>query len=217
MSEDNRTEQRIAEGRYFIDEAAKAIATQLGRGELWCLNFKEAMMRAAVARALVARDPTTWLPIEPGRGIGISAMVRRDDVNEWLASSKAGYEWSARTTAAPSGAPEKAEPEVPPADDEQGEAAPPVTTAAPKKKPLVAWQAVLRENWPTIAKDNKKPPARQVMKWLRDNGPRDVFPSGPKIHNSLQWMDTGGETHTLTIKRLGTVLSEWRRCGKIPA
>jgi len=85
-------------------------------------------------------------------------------------------------------------------------------------KRLVAWQAVLLENWPKIAECQKKPPAREVMRWLRVNGPRDVFPAESRpARNSLCWVDEGGGSHTLTISRLSTVLAEWRKAGKIPA
>ena len=74
-----------------------------------------------------------------------------------------------QSEAAPSGAP--------------GKDAPEVVSATPKKKDLVAWQNVVLENWSKIAEYQTKPPARHVMKWLRDNGPRDTFPaeSRPKV------------------------------------
>jgi hypothetical protein len=84
-------------------------------------------------------------------------------------------------------------------------------------KALVAWQAVVMENWPKIAERQNKPSAREVMKWLRDNGPRDTFPKEQKNRDSLCWIDTYGQAHALTVKRIGTVLSEWRKAGKIPA
>jgi len=93
MDEDNQAKQRKAEGRYFIDEAANAIAAQRGRDEFWALNFSKAMVEAAATGALTARDSATWLPLERGRPIGISAMVTRDDVNAWLESTKPGYKW----------------------------------------------------------------------------------------------------------------------------
>ncbi len=111
----------------------------------------------------------------------------------------------AREQAAPSGTSEKAAPEVTLDDDGQG------------GKGLVAWQAVMLENWPKIAEHDKKPPARAVMKWLRENGPHDTFPKGQNNRDSLPWRDTYGQLHTLTLRRIGTVLSEWRKTGKIPA
>lgn len=104
-----------------------------------------------------------------------------------------------------SGTSEKAAPEVTLDDDGQG------------GKGLVAWQAVMLEKWPKIAEHNKKPPARAVMKWLRENGPHDTFPEGQNNRDSLLWIDTYGQLHTLTLRRIGTVLSEWRQTGKISA
>lgn len=87
----------------------------------------------------------------------------------------------------------------------------------PGTKGLVAWQSEMLENWPKIAEYQKKPPARQVMKWLKDYGSRDVFPAGQPLRDSLKWIDGYGQPHSLTINRLSTVLSEWRKAGKIPA
>jgi hypothetical protein len=84
---------------------------------------------------------------------------------------------------------------------------------------MVAWQAVIIENWSKIAEEcGKKPSARQVMTWLRDKGENDVFPKDqPRFRDSLRWQDSYGQVRPLTIKRLGTVISEWRRTGRIPA
>lgn len=130
----------------------------------------------------------------------------------WIADSImkrliARHSPEATPDAAPSGAPEKAVPEVTPDDgDKKG------------GKALVAWQAVVLENWPKIAERQNKPSAREVMKWLRDNGPRDTFPKEQKNNrDSLYWIDIYGQAKTLAIKRLGTVLSEWCKAGKIPA
>ncbi|MEF8766689.1 MAG: hypothetical protein ABTS16_06835 [Candidatus Accumulibacter phosphatis] len=117
---------------------------------------------------------------------------------------QAPAESQGQTGTAHSGTPQKAAPEV--------------TPVAPKKKDLVAWQDVVLENWPKIAEHKKKPPAREVMKWLRNDGPRDTFPAESRpARDSLCWIDGDGGSHTLTITRLSTVLAEWRKAGKIPA
>lgn len=87
---------------------------------------------------------------------------------------------------------------------------------------LVRWQAATLDNWRQItAMYGSRPAAREVMRWLRDNGPRNVFPAPGKDEpiqtDSLIWMDTYGSQHTLTVKHLGNVISEWRKAGKIPA
>ena len=85
---------------------------------------------------------------------------------------------------------------------------------------LVAWQAAALENWPEIVKASgkKKPDTRVVLRWLRENGPTDVFPRGQeKKRDSIEWLDGSGNRQTLTLKSLSNRLAEWRKAGTIPA
>ncbi len=93
--------KRIAEGRYFIDEAANAIAQQRGLGEVWALQFRDAMVKAAEIRALTVRDPSTWLPIPTGQRVSLARIVTRADVNAWLDSQQTGYRWEGPQQAEP--------------------------------------------------------------------------------------------------------------------
>lgn len=82
---------------------------------------------------------------------------------------------------------------------------------------MVAWQAAILDNWRDVIKQHGNAiTARQVMKWCKESGPRDVFEQQmPNRRDSMQWTDTNGSVHTVTLKRVGTVVSEWRREGKI--
>lgn len=83
---------------------------------------------------------------------------------------------------------------------------------------LVAWQAATRENWRQITeKYGSTPTAREVMSWLRGNGPRDVFPEQQNERNRLLWIDTYGMRQTVSYSRVASVLSAWRKSGKIAA
>ena len=101
-------------------------------------------------------------------------------------------------------------PSIQPADSENSEQ--PDTTGK------VAWQAATIEAWPEIVKALKpKPTARKVLRWLRDNGPSDVFPrSQEKKYVSVEWIDGGGNWHTLTLNNLSNRISEWKSSGDIP-
>ena len=102
------------------------------------------------------------------------------------------------------------------ADGGQSKSAP--LPAKPDTTRLVAWQTVMLDSWQKIVDEHgAKPSAIKVLRWLRTNGPMDTFPKGPNNLNSLVWIDRGGNAHTLTTHRLGTVLSEWRKAKKIPA
>ena len=85
--------KRIAEGRYFIDEAATAIARQRGLSEEWALRFRHSMVKAAEQRALTVRDPFTWLRIPVGQIVSLARIVTRADVNAWLDAQGTGYRW----------------------------------------------------------------------------------------------------------------------------
>jgi hypothetical protein len=84
---------------------------------------------------------------------------------------------------------------------------------------MVAWQAAVLESWKAITeKLGPVPPARTVLVWLKRNGPRDVFPlDQPHVRDSIQWRDTFGAEHTLSLKNVSDRLSEWRKAGWIPA
>lgn len=84
---------------------------------------------------------------------------------------------------------------------------------------MPAWQAAILESWKELFdKHGNAITARQVMAWCKSSGPRDVF--GCKQTNnreSMQWIDgSAGNVHSVTLARLGTVLSEWRKSKKIP-
>lgn len=84
---------------------------------------------------------------------------------------------------------------------------------------MVAWQAAILDNWQAVtAKRGNTITARQVMAWCKNSGPRDVFGcEQTNRRESILWMDrTSGDIHTLTLARIGTVLSEWRKEGKVP-
>jgi hypothetical protein len=99
---------------------------------------------------------------------------------------------------------------VPVADPEP---VPPDTTG------MVAWQATTLEAWREItAKYGPGPSAREVLRWLRDNGPRDVFPADQQgERNSLLWRGRDGVSRPLSLKNVGDRLSEWRKAGWISA
>lgn len=82
---------------------------------------------------------------------------------------------------------------------------------------VVAWQAEILEQWSTITKEHgAKPSARNVMKWLKKNGRRDRIPEKQPLAESLCWNDREEHPHSVKLCRIGNVLSEWRREGKIP-
>lgn len=87
----------------------------------------------------------------------------------------------------------------------------PVTTDG-----LVAWQAVMIESWPDIAKAHKgKPTPRNAMQWLKRYGPRDVIPEKQPDRGVLRWLDLSGNPKTVTLKTIQTRISEWRTAGII--
>lgn len=62
--------------------------------------------------------------------------------------------------------------------------------AEPDTRGLVAWQAVMIESWPEIAKAySGKPDARKAMQWLKRNGHRDVIPVEQPDLVALAWLD----------------------------
>ncbi len=75
--------------------------------------------------------------------------------------------------------------------------------AEPDTRGLVAWQAVMIESWPKIAKAcSGKPDARKAMRWLKTHGPRDVFPLEQPDHGVLAWLDIAGNPQTTTLKTI---------------
>jgi hypothetical protein len=93
--------ERMAQGRYFLDEAATAIASQRGLGEAWAQQFRDAMVKAAHDRSLIVRDPSTWLPTPHGQRVSLARIVTRADVNAWLDAQGAGYRWEGAQQTAP--------------------------------------------------------------------------------------------------------------------
>lgn len=84
---------RLVEDRYFVDEAARAIAKQRGQSEEWARRLQSNMLEAGERRALAMRDPDTWIRIAEGQRVSLACIVTRADVNAWLESSAAGYRW----------------------------------------------------------------------------------------------------------------------------
>jgi hypothetical protein len=93
--------KRIAAGRYFIEEVARAVAQQRGLRESEMLKLCDAMVEAAQQGALTVRDPSTWLPVRPGQWISMARIVTPDDVNGWLDAQGAGYRWEGVQQAKP--------------------------------------------------------------------------------------------------------------------
>lgn len=201
--------------RLTVCEAADLIASD-GKSARAAEGFIEEAIESGELKASVSRWVITdyWNGDYYGKINQYETTFDRSDFDGWLKDR--GLSYVAEQEAIP-----------PPVLPEQlaiissgttEKTAPVVTPATLKKKDLVAWQDVVLENWSKIAEYQTKPPARRVMKWLRDNGPRDTFPPESRPgRDSLCWTDRYGGAHTLTINRLSTVLSEWRRAGKIPA
>jgi len=88
---------------------------------------------------------------------------------------------------------------------------------APDTTGMVAWQAVILNNWSKIEEvHGKRPAAKNVMNWLEKFGPRDTIPKEQPNFRSLQWIDNRGNMQSVTIRRIGNILSEWRKTGIIP-
>lgn len=84
---------------------------------------------------------------------------------------------------------------------------------------MVAWQAAILESWEKLVeKHGNAITARQVMAWCKSSGPRDVFGCEQTGNReSIQWIDgSAGNVHSVTLARIGTVISGWRKSGKIP-
>ena len=74
---------------------------------------------------------------------------------------------------------------------------------------LVAWKLAMLESWPDIAESHKRGSiARHAMQWLKKHGPRDVFPAEQPDLHTLRWIDLSGNPQTVSLKRLGNVISE---------
>jgi hypothetical protein len=86
-----RESKRIAEGRYFIEEAAQAIAQQRGKSPEWAQKFCDQMFDAAKSGELTVRDRDTWLPLPAKKVVSLACIVFRDDLNSWLDAQGAGY------------------------------------------------------------------------------------------------------------------------------
>lgn len=82
---------------------------------------------------------------------------------------------------------------------------------------MAAWRAVALESWSKItAQHGPKPTARNVLSWLKKNGPQDVVAKDQPDWDALRWFDSYGNPQTTTLKSLSNCLSEWRKVGKIP-
>jgi hypothetical protein len=91
-AETEKDAKRLADGYYYIFEAAKELAGQHNLNEMVVMR---AMIAAGEQGLLTVRDPVLRLPIPKGRGTDIHAayLVKRKDVNAWLDSQDAGYQW----------------------------------------------------------------------------------------------------------------------------
>ncbi len=92
-----------------------------------------------------------------------------------------------------------------------------VQGAEPDTDGLVAWQAATLDSWPAIvAAHGQKPSGRAVLKWLKNNGPRNVFGCDhPNDRDSISWVGGDGVVRPLLLSSVQKRLSEWRRNGKI--
>jgi hypothetical protein len=95
----------------------------------------------------------------------------------------------------------------------------PSDDTGPDTTGMVAWQAATLEKWDEIENDfGRFPAARKVLTWLRQQGPRDVFPEEqPQARDTAEWLDRDGNRQTLTLKNLANRMSEWRQWGWIPS
>lgn len=90
------------------------------------------------------------------------------------------------------------------------QAGPPETTG------MVAWQAAMLEAWPQIEEAHPGAGGRVAVRWMRKHGPADVFVRDCKLRDEFEWKDGRKNSHTTTIRRASTVISEWRNKGWIP-
>ena len=169
-------------------------------------RLKEFLKRAHVACANLA--PLGHLPIAAGEPNSEKTVVRVADFAVWAASR--GWELPAEF---PKPEPVLARADAEPVSDEALQAEAGVSTDG-----LVAWQAVMIEAWPEIAKARQgKPTARNAVQWIKKHGPRDVIPAEQPDARSLRWIDRDGGVQTVLCKSVGTRISEWRKAGLIPA
>ena len=99
-------------------------------------------------------------------------------------------------------------------------AAPPVPGVTPADTTrMVAWKAAIIEGWESIEKKKgTKATAHDVLNWCRTDGPRDVFGCEQgNTRDSVQWIDRNKNIHPLQKSRIGTVISELRGAGILPA
>lgn len=109
------------------------------------------------------------------------------------------------------------QPAAEPESDAEHEQRPTEQKAAPDTGGLVAWQAVMIESWPEIAKAHKgKPTPRNAMQWLKRHGPRAVIPEEQPDHIALRWLDLSGNLQTVVLKSIQSRVSEWRKARIIP-
>lgn len=88
---------------------------------------------------------------------------------------------------------------------------------APSTNKLVAWQRVMLECWPEIKEVYKqKPQARDAMRWLKNNGPRDVIPEHQPLTEALAWINVHGELKSVNLHTIQNTISRWKREGRIP-
>jgi len=82
---------------------------------------------------------------------------------------------------------------------------------------MVAWRAVMLESWPAIiAECCPLPNARDALRWLKRNGPRDKIPEDQPDRDALHWLDSSGNPQTVALKTLSNCLRDWRKAGTIP-
>jgi hypothetical protein len=94
----NYEAMRLADGRYFIAEAASSLASQQcmdveGRDQLCRDMARCAALPNTNKHKLIVRDPRTQVPIPDGEKVGLACTVYSTDVNTWLDAIGARYRW----------------------------------------------------------------------------------------------------------------------------
>lgn len=104
---------------------------------------------------------------------------------------------------------------------EQGEVATTMTanhSQVTKPKRMVAWQAEMLKEWDRIVESHgPQPDVVNVMRWLKRQGPVEVFPRSQDDPFSLVWMDQFGDTHKVQKKTVSNAIAQFRQSGEIPA
>lgn len=83
---------------------------------------------------------------------------------------------------------------------------------------LVAWQAVVIEYWPKIAKAcGGKPTARKAMQWLKKHGPRDTIPEHQPDRDVMRWIDRDNNPKSVALKTIQNQFPALQKAAETPA